>query len=149
MATGGLFRPPKPRELTETETITSYAKWQSNILFLLSQCNEFAPYLESEWSKHGVAHRGLTNDPESVPAATRKTAAQKVIVLERMIGLVAGNAPNLLHNEIMKRSTSLKWIWNRIRRHYGFSQSEVHFLNLHTVPSGSYRTSVMKHFINV
>ena len=56
------FRPPKPRELTENETITSYAKWQSNVLFLLSQCNDFAPFLETEWEKDNVAQRGFTDD---------------------------------------------------------------------------------------
>ena len=92
MATNA-FRPPKQRELTEHETITSYAKWQSNILFHLSQCNEFAPYLEAEWGKQSVPQRGFTDDADTVAAATRKTAAQKKIVLERMLGLVAQHAP--------------------------------------------------------
>ena len=137
------FRPPKPRELTENETITSYAKWQSNVLFLLSQCNDFAPFLETEWEKDNVAQRGFTDDADTVPAATRKTAVQKKIVLERMLGLVASYAPSLLHNKILKSSTSLSWIWNRIRQHYGFMQSEVHFLNLHKIkklPDERYET---------
>ena len=38
--------------------------------------------------------------------------------------------PSLLRNEIIKRSTSLSWIWQRIRKHYNFIQSEVNFLSL-------------------
>ena len=47
-----------------------------------------------------------------------------------MLGWIAQHAPVLLRNEILKDSTSLAWIWTRIRRHYGFVQSEVHFLAL-------------------
>jgi len=47
-----------------------------------------------------------------------------------MLGLVAQFAPSLLRNEIIKRSTNLAWIWQRIRRHFNFLQSEVNFLNL-------------------
>ena len=131
--TTNAFRPPKLTELSEHETITSYAKWQSNILFHLSQINEFAPFLETEWREKGVAQRGLADDAAPIPDAQRKTAAQKKIVLERMLGLIAQYAPSLLHNQIKDKSTSLSWIWKRIRQHYGFSQSEIHFLNLHTI----------------
>ena len=124
------FRPPKQWVLKENENITSYANWQSNLLYHLSLCNEFAPYLESEWQKYGVAARGLLDDGEDVDAASRKTAVQKTITLERMLGLVAQFAPSLLRNEIIKRSTSLSSIWQRIRKHYGFNQSEVNFLSL-------------------
>ena len=137
------LRIPKQKELTENEDVTSYSKWQSNMLFHLSQFNEFAPFLDTEWGKHGTTNRNLQNDAETVAANERKTAVQKKIVLERMIGLVAQHAPPLLHKEITNRSTSLAWIWKRIRRHYGFSQSEVHFLNLHTIrknPDERYET---------
>lgn len=127
------FRPPKQWVLSESETITSYANWQSNMLYHLSLCNDFSPFLETEWGKQPTANRGLTNDGDEVPLANRKTAVQKKIVLERMLGLIAQFAPSLLRNEIIKRSTSLSWIWQRIRRHYSFSQSEVNFLALHTI----------------
>ena len=89
------FQIPKQRELTENETITSYQKWQSNILFHLSQINQFAPYLEAEWSKHGVANRGLQDDRQTVEAADRKTGAQKKIVLELMLSYVAQHAHSI------------------------------------------------------
>ena len=46
------------------------------------------------------------------------------------MGWIAQFAPVYLRNKIIKDSTSLAWIWTRIRRHYGFVQSEVHFLAL-------------------
>ena len=124
------FRPPKQWPLMENETITSFANWQSNLLYHLSLVNEFSPYLDTEWSAKHVANHGLTDDPDTVTAANRKTAAQKTIILDRMLGLIAQFAPSLLRKDITKSSTSLAWIWTRIRRHYGFVQSEVNFLAL-------------------
>ena len=127
------FRPPKQWVLQETETITSFANWQSNINYHLSLNNEFAAYIDpaSTWSKASVANRGLVSDANTVQNA--KTAAQKNAVLEQMLGLVAQFAPSLLRNDIIKKSTSLGWIWQRIRQHYGFRQSEVNFLSIYKI----------------
>ena len=118
------FQLPKQWVLTENEMITLYANWQSNMLYHLSLCNDFARFLETEWQKVNIQHRGLTDDSEAVQVEeNRKTAIQKQILLERMLGLIVQFVPSLLRNEIMKRSTSLSWIWKRIRKHYSFSQS--------------------------
>ena len=45
-----------------------------------------------------------------------------------MLGLIAQFAPSFLRSDIIKRSTSLQWIWKRIPKHYSFSQSEGNFL---------------------
>jgi len=127
------FRPPKQWVLSEAENITSYANWQSNMLYHLSLCNDFAQFLETDWEKQPAINRGLTNDGAEIAEGNRKNAVQKKIILERMLGLIAQFAPSLLRNDIIKRSTSLSWIWQRIRRHYSFSQSEVNFLSLHTI----------------
>jgi len=50
-----------------------------------------------------------------------------------MLGLIAQVALSLLRNDIIKRSASLAWIWQRIHRHNSFSQSEVNFLALYTI----------------
>lgn len=127
------FRPPKPRELNENETITSFASWKSNILYHLSLNNEFAPFLDSVWQKSSVLNRGLRADAGPTPPEERKTAAQKNIHLERMLGLIAQFAPSLLRSEIINKSISLNWIWKRIRKHFSFQQSEVNFLRLSTI----------------
>ena len=127
------IRPPKPRQLHENETITSFASWKSNILYHLSLNNEFAAFLDATWEKASVANRGLLGDGDPTPANERKTAAQKNIQLERMLGLVAQFAPSLLRNEIINRSVSLNWIWKRIRKHYSFQQSKVNFLRISTI----------------
>ncbi len=50
-----------------------------------------------------------------------------------MLGLIAQFTPSLLRNDVMKKSTSLPWIWNRVRQHYGFQQSEVNFLSIYKI----------------
>ena len=47
-----------------------------------------------------------------------------------MIGLIVSYCPETIRFEIERKATSLKWIWQRVRRHYGFSKSESHFLKL-------------------
>ena len=128
MAESNAFRAPKPWQLSEHETVSSFANWKSNILYNLSLNNEFAPFLDSTWSKKTVANRGLADLKEG--EVVKKTAVQLAIVLERMLGLVAQFVPTLLRSEIIKRSTSLAWIWNRLRKHYSFNASEVNFLRL-------------------
>ena len=122
------FRPPRPWGLTEEETVTSFANWQSNMKYYLSLNDEFAPYLTTEWQKSSTANHGLTDDPTD--QANRKTAAQKAIVLDRMLGIIAQYAPSLLRSDIVKKSTSLASIWTRIRKYYSFQQSEVNFLKI-------------------
>jgi len=128
MAEGGAFRAPKPWQLTENETINTFANWKSNVLYNLSLNNEFAQFLDTSWSKKSVTNRGLQDLKEG--EEIKKTAVQQAIVLERMLGLVAQFVPALLRSEIIKRSTSLSWIWDRLRKHYSFNTSEVNFLRL-------------------
>ena len=128
MAESSGFRAPKLWQLTENESVSSFANWKTNIMYNLSLNNEFAPFLDSTWAKKSVPNRGLADLKEG--ATVKKTAVQLAIVLERMLGLVAQFVPALLRSEVIKRSTSLSWIWNRLRKHYSFNASEVNFLRL-------------------
>lgn len=74
--------------------------------------------------------RGLTNDRENVAAANRRTAQQKVSMLELMLGQVANYCPVISRNTIVKNSTSIQNIWQTIRLHYGFKSTGAHFLDL-------------------
>ena len=61
--------------------------------------------------------------------AKRKTAQQKVSLLELMLGQIANYCPVISRNTIVKNSTSLSDIWQSIRLHYGFQSSGAHFLD--------------------
>ena len=126
------FKAPKLRELTEEETISSFASWKQNLEFQLASCDCFAPFIGSkfQWKSKNVTDRGLQDDEGG---NNSKTAAQKAIMLDKMIGLTVGYCPVVIRLEIERKCTSLTWIWNRIRRHYGFSKSEGNFLKLATI----------------
>ena len=103
VAAGTSFRPPKQWSLTENETITIFDSWKSNILYHLSLNNEFADFLEGEWATASTPHHGLEDD--ALERLNRKTAAQKSILLDRMLGLIGQFVPSLLRNDVIKRST--------------------------------------------
>ena len=129
------IRSRRLERLTEKETISSFSSWKQNLEFQLTTCKEFAPFLAVgvTWSSSKVNYRGLTDDGEDVAAASRKLAVQKHGALDHMIRLISSYCPEHIQSEIERKCTSLEWIWKRIRRHYGFNQSEVHFLKLSSI----------------
>ena len=66
-------------------------------------------------------------------AANRRTAAQKVINLELMLGQMANYCPVISRNIIVKNSTSVNRIWQAIRAHYGFQSTGAHFLGFNNI----------------
>ena len=70
------------------------------------------------------------NDADTVPASSRRTAAQKVAQLELMLGQIANYCPVISRNTIVKNSTSVDNIWQSIRTHYGFQSTGGDFLDL-------------------
>ena len=115
------FKARKLIGLTENETPASFNSWRQNLEFQLVSVDAFAPFLDAQWGVKGAINRGLESDT----GVGGKSAAQKLIVLNHMIGLVVGFCPVNIQQEIERKCTSLKWIWNRIRRHYGFTKTTV------------------------
>ena len=127
-------RAPKQWPLTKNETITTFEAWRQNLTYILSLDANFAVYMVdgATWRKKSTAvqNRGFTNDGDDVVAANRKTAAQKAVQLELMLGQIANYCPIISRNSIVKNSVSLPDIWQKLRQHYGFQSSGSHFLDL-------------------
>ena len=77
--------------------------------------------------------RGLVDDTNAAPEASRHTAAQKVSHLELMLGQIANYCPVISRNTIVKNSTSVTNIWQAIRLHYGFQSTGAHFLDFNSI----------------
>ena len=124
---------PKQWALTKNETITSFEAWRQNLQYTLSLDPNFAPFLVegSAWPKKTSTTplRGLEDDPETVPEAARRTAAQKLTHLEFMLGQIANYCTVISRNSIVKNSTSINQIWQAIRLHFGFQSCGSHFLD--------------------
>ena len=128
-------RAPKQWQLTKIETITSYESWRQNLIYLLSLDKNFVPFLDANWQKQTATNprRGLTNGGTTVPEAQRLTAVQKNAHLNLLLGQIANFCPVISRNSIVKHSTSLNDIWQKIRQHYGFQSSGAHFLDLASI----------------
>ena len=126
-------RAPKQWCLTKTETVNSFESWRQNLQYTLSLDPNFAHYLVegTTWLKKTRAAplRGLQDDADTVPAARRLTAQQKVAMLELMLGQIANYCPVISRNTIVKTSTSIESIWQAIRMHYGFQSTGAHFID--------------------
>lgn len=126
-------RAPKQWCLTKTETINSFENWKQNLLYTLSLDSNFAPFLAEgfTWQKKSKAQplRGFQSDGESVPLASRRTAQQKANFLELMLGQIANYCPIISRSSLVKSSTSLEFIWQTIRQHFGFQVTGAHFID--------------------
>lgn len=127
-------RAPKQWCLSKIETINSFENWKQNLLYTLSLDNNFAPFLAdgSTWQKKTRAQllRGFQDDGEAIPAARRRTAQQKADLLELMLGQIANYCPIIARSSLVKNSTSLEFIWQTIRQHFGFQVTGGHFIDL-------------------
>lgn len=126
-------RAPKQWCLSKVESINSFENWKQNLIYTLSLDSNFAPFLADgfTWLKktRGQPLRGLHNDGESVPLARRLTARQKVNFLELMLGQIANYCPIISRNTLVKNSTSLEFIWQTIRQHFGFQVTGAQFID--------------------
>lgn len=130
-------RAPKQWSLTKQETITTFEAWRQNLQYILSLDKNFAPFLVDgfTWGKKSITVplRGLHDDDDHIPEASRRTAAQKCAHLELLLGQIANYCPIISRNTFVKNSTSINGIWQSIRQHFGFQTSGAHFLDLNNI----------------
>ena len=128
-------RAPKQWQLTPNETLNSFKNWKENLVYTLSLDKSFAPYLKDNitWSKHSTAspNRGFSDDAAETTNA--QSASEKCATLNLMLGQIANYATIISRNQIIKSSTSLNDIWDKIRQHYGFHTTGSRFLDLSTI----------------
>ena len=126
-------RAPKQWCLSKVETINSFENWKQNLIYTLSLDSNFAPFLAEgvTWRKKTKAQplRGFADDGDSVPTAKRLTARQKTNFLELMLGQIANYCPIISRSTLVKNSTSLEFIWQTIREHFGFQVTGAHFID--------------------
>ena len=129
-------RTRKQWPLEVSETITSFERWKSNLVYNIRQDSSFAPFINASWNKFSKKetnkYRGLVDDTDAMEPDKnkQKTRAAKLADLELMLEMVANWAPIISRQSIIKNSTSLESIWQAIRAHYGIQTSGAYFLDL-------------------
>ena len=113
---------PKTRVLTQHESQSSLETWKETLLFNLTLDGKFEMFLEDDftWKSEAEQNRGLKSDTDG---ENKKTAKQKLALLNRLLGSIASYAPVISRQYIMKEATSLDAIWQRLRIFYGFRKS--------------------------
>ena len=129
----------KPTQLSEEETLTSYGRWQSTMVYCLSKEALWQRFLkpvkpdnqDSSWTKLSADNpsRGLLDDSE----ASGKKKEDKVIELNAMLDYIAQWAPTLIRHDLINESTDMRTVWQMIRQYYNLEQSETHFIQLTTI----------------
>ena len=135
-------RAPKQWSFTKNESITTFKAWRQNLQYSLSPDAKFALFLADIflWRKKSSTfpQRGLMSGGEDVHTSRRRTANQKNVHLELMLGQIANFCPVISHSTIVKNSTSIKSIWQAIRAHYGFQSTGAHFLHFASIKLNVY-----------
>ena len=134
----------KPWDLTDEETLTSFQNWQSTIQYNLSLNTDWAQFLDSgvhkTWLKQSTAYpeRGLTADGAPMPVDKRRSATTKNYQISLMLGYISGYASVISRNVIVKNSTSLPDVWQKLRQYYNFASTGAQFLDpgFHKTTSG-------------
>lgn len=111
-------RAPKQWSLAKTETINLFDSWKNNLQYGLSLDKNFAPFLVDgfSWGKQTRAEalRGFEDDGEDVDEDKRKTAQQKVTLLNLMLGQIANFCPIVSRNSIIRNSKFIADVWQTI-----------------------------------
>ena len=124
------------------ETINSFENCKQNLLYTLSLESNFAPFLSDNfaWLKKTKAQplRGLESDGKTVPISRHLTARQKANFLKLMLGQIANYCPIISQSTLMKNSTSVEFIWQTIRQHFGFQVTGAQFIDFSDIHLADY-----------
>ena len=117
-------------------------QWIVQLEIWLGQDNDMARFMEGGIYQNWQADEVLTNRLQDVVDADPKvvegmTVNQRTELLEerrRQLRTFLSQTANCVSNEhhatIMRHSTSLQWIYDRIRQDYDIETKGVHFLNI-------------------
>ena len=78
-------------------------------------------------------NRGLKPDGNNIPTTRWRTAFQKNLHPELMLGQIANFSPVISCSSIVKNSTSISSVWQAIRAHYGFQSTGARFLDFSNI----------------
>ncbi|CAH3017053.1 unnamed protein product [Porites evermanni] len=78
-------------------------------------------------------NRGLKPDGDNIPTTRQRTAFQKNLHPELMLGQIANFCSVISRSSIVKNSTSIRSVWQAIRAHYAFQSTSARFLDFSNI----------------
>ena len=105
------------RSLNSNETKETIDAWFNQTKAFIRAIPAYSRYMDLTWSSHAASvTRGFK---PIVEGGQQITAAVQSTQVEALIDLVCTYAPKLDVSHIREEATSLRWIYNYIREHYG------------------------------
>ena len=135
-----------PKQLPEQAiSQQEFEDWQNELEIYLGQDENMARFMTDglyhEWSSqeqdpHWIP-RVLDGDPDTPAEAVQNRDARVTELLAKrrrqlrtFIGQVAKSASKNMYAAIVRHSTSLEWIYDKIREDYDIQTKGIHFLNI-------------------
>ena len=118
------IKSPRPRELEENETFSSFECWKGTLEYYLGLDDRFAEFLDETftWKPKGVSpNRGL--EDIKLENDVTITAAKRAKYLDIFLGQIACYATVISRETIVRDCRSMKEIFHKLRTHYGLSKS--------------------------
>ena len=126
---------PKLYPLNPKANFSQFEAWRQNILYHLEEDSKFESYISpgNTWKKvtAGNRFRGFTDD--AVGAENRQSKEKKNSAVERMLNIIANYCTHITRTILVKQTTSLDDVWNKIRTHHHIEATGANFLNLSTI----------------
>ena len=109
------------RQLSCDESKDSINVWFNQVRAFLRVIPQYTSLMDLQWTAaSGQANRGLTDVTINNVVTTAATRSTQV---EAMLDMVCSYAPELDPDHIRAEATSLKWVYDYIRNHYGVKRT--------------------------
>ena len=129
MAPIKIYPPSKLPEKGVTDLL--FAIWIEELEVYLSQDDRFAPFMAggrySEWEAYDANAQRIT-DPAGDDVLQHLTTRRAE--LRTFLSIVAKSCDVNHYNVVTRHSTSLQWIYDKLREDYDIQQKGIHFFNL-------------------
>ena len=115
---------PRPRELEESETFSSFECWKGTLEYYLGLDDRFTEFLDENFtwkSKNICQNRGLIEI--KLENGTVISASKRAKYLDMFLGQIACYATVISRETIVRDCRSMKEIFQKLRTHYGLSKS--------------------------
>ena len=127
---------PKLYSLNPKANFSEFEAWRQNVQYHLEEDDKFEPYITSgsTWKKVTAADRfrGFTDDTNAEGAVTVSREKKNAIV-ERILNIIANYCTHITRTILVKQTTSLEDVWNKIRTHHHIEATGANFLNLSNI----------------
>ena len=111
---------PQQRALSSVETKESIDTWFNSTKAMIRAIPVYTRYMDLSWQSHASDQKRGFADHETDANLTAQVQSTQV---EALIDLCCTTVPEIDINHVRAEATSLLWIYNYVREHYGVKRT--------------------------